>query len=155
MLTIRDLSPDLILYNGNIHTFDKTVPQCSAIACKDGHVIALGDDNSVRALAGQRTQQIDLAGKTAVPGLNDGHNHMLQLGIKMTRIQLDLVKSIAEMVELVQERAKTTPPGQWIIGEGWNESTFAEGRLPNRHDIDVATSEHPVILQRFFNMDVV
>ncbi|MBU6361435.1 MAG: amidohydrolase [Chloroflexota bacterium] len=154
-MLFRDLSPDLILYNGNIHTFDKTVPQCSAIACKDGRVIALGDDSSVRALAGQRTQQIDLAGKTAVPGLNDGHNHMLQLGIKMTRIQLDLVKSIAEMVELVRERAKITPPGQWIIGEGWNESTFAEGRLPNRHDIDVATSEHPVILQRFFNMDVV
>jgi predicted amidohydrolase YtcJ len=56
---------------------------------------------------------------------------------------------------MVAERAKTTPPGEWIIGEGWNESLFAEGRLPTRGDLDQATTQHPVLLQRFFNMDVV
>lgn len=51
--------------------------------------------------------------------------------------------------------AAVAPPGQWIVGEGWNESLFREGRLPNRHDLDEATTDHPVLLKRFFNMDVV
>jgi hypothetical protein len=58
-------------------------------------------------------------------------------------------------MELVRERAKDTPPGEWIIGQGWNEGNFADGRLPTRHDIDPATDEHPVVLMRFFNTDVV
>ena len=53
------------------------------------------------------------------------------------------------------ERAKVTAPGAWIIGQGWNEGLFTDGRLPTRNDIDPATSEHPVILMRFFNTDLI
>lgn len=154
-LRARDLAPDLILFNGAITTFDAELPRCSAIACKDGRVVALGDDAAVRALAGARTEQIDLGGRTVVPGFNDAHNHMLEVGIKFTRLQVENCASIAEMVAMVREKAATTPPGEWIIGEGWNESLFAEERLPNRLDIDAATTQHPVLLKRFFNMDVV
>ena len=78
--------------------------RCTAIACKDGRVAAIGDDDAVRALAGPATEQIDLAGRTAVPGFNDAHNHMLELGLKLGRLQLDNCRSIAEMVELVRDR---------------------------------------------------
>ncbi|MCP4418202.1 MAG: amidohydrolase family protein, partial [Chloroflexi bacterium] len=60
-----------------------------------------------------------------------------------------------EMMELVRQRAAITPSGSWIIGMGWNEGNFRNGRLPTRHDIDPATSDHPVILMRYFNADVV
>ncbi|NWG20472.1 MAG: amidohydrolase [Chloroflexi bacterium] len=154
-LRARDLAPDLVLFNGAITTFDHGMPRCSAIACKDGRIVAIGDDPDVRALAGSRTEQIDLAGRTVVPGFNDAHNHMLEVGIKFTRLQVEHCTSIAEMVGMVREKAAMTPPGEWIIGEGWNESLFAEGRLPNRLDLDAATTQHPVLLKRFFNMDVV
>ncbi|MFN8512826.1 MAG: amidohydrolase [Chloroflexia bacterium] len=152
---VRDLAPDLILYNGQVVTLNDALPRCTAIACKDGRVVAIGDDAEVRALAGERTGQIDLEGKMAIPGLNDAHNHMLQMGLKFSHIQLDDCASIAEMVGRVREWAARTPKGQWIIGEGWNESYFAEGRLPTRDDLDAATTEHPVVMMRFFNMDVV
>ncbi len=152
---VRDLAPDLILYNGQIATLNADLPRCSALACKDGRIVALGDDADVRALASARTEQIDLAGRVAIPGINDAHNHMVQVGIKFTRLQLEECHSIAEMVEGVRAWAAKTPPGQWIIGEGWNESLFAEGRLPTRDDLDTATTAHPVVLMRFFNMDVV
>lgn len=151
----RDLAPDLILFNGAITTLFDQLPHCRALACKDGRVIALGDDDAVRALAGPHTEQIDLRGRTTIPGFNDAHNHMLEVGIKFTRLELESCTSIAEMVEGVREWAQRTPPGEWIIGEGWNESLFVEGRLPTRHDLDAATTEHPVLLKRFFNMDVV
>ena len=66
-LRARDLAPDLILFNGAITTFDSELPRCSAIACKDGQVVAIGADADVRALAGPRTEQIDLGGRTVVP----------------------------------------------------------------------------------------
>jgi predicted amidohydrolase YtcJ len=151
----RDLTPDLILHNGKITTFVSELPECSAVACQGGRVLAIGSDAEVLALAGPGTRTVDLRGRRAVPGFNDAHNHLLQVGIKFSRLEVESCTSIAEMVEMVRERAKTTPEGQWIIGEGWNESLFAEGRLPNRHDLDAATTRHPVMLQRFFNMDVV
>src|SRR5262245_41491240 len=128
-LLARDLAPDLILSKGAITTFCPELPRCSAIACKDGRVVALGDDGDVRALAGPATELIDLGGRTAVPGFNDAHNHMLELGLKFSRLAVENCRSIAEMVELVRQQAERTPPGQWIVGEGWNESLFAEGRL--------------------------
>jgi predicted amidohydrolase YtcJ len=146
---------DLILINGRIHTCDPAKPTVSALACFGGRIVATGSDAETRVLAGPHTRVVDLAGRTAAPGFNDAHNHMLQVGLKMGRIRLDECMGIAEMVELVRERAKTTPAGEWIIGEGWNESNFAESRLPTRLDLDAATSDHPVILKRFFNMDVV
>ncbi|NJM40385.1 MAG: amidohydrolase family protein, partial [Anaerolineae bacterium] len=152
---ILDPAPDLILHNGAITTFVNELPRCSAIACKHGRVVAIGSDADVLPLASPRTHIVNLAGKTVVPGLNDAHNHMLEVGIKFTRIELENATSIAEMVEAVRAWAQKTPAGEWIIGEGWNESLFAEGRLPNRHDLDAATTEHPVLLKRFFNMDVV
>lgn len=155
MLLARDLAPDLILYNAVIYTLHPDLPQCRAIACKDGRIAALGDDAAVLALAGPATRQIDLGGRTVIPGINDAHNHMLEMGLKLRRIGLDDCTSIAEMIERVRAVAAHTPAGQWIIGEGWNESLFREGRLPNRHDLDAATAVHPVLLKRFFNMDVV
>ena len=76
MLT-RDPSPDLILYNGKITTFVPELAECSAIACKDGRVLALGSDAEIRAMAGAQTEQIDLGGRRAIPGFNDAHNHLL------------------------------------------------------------------------------
>ncbi len=154
-LLARDPAPDLILYNGDVVTLFADLPRCRAVACKDGRIVALGDDADMRALAGPLTRQIDLTGKMLIPGFNDAHNHMLELGLKLGRLQVENATSIAEMVEMVRVAAANTPPGEWIIGEGWNESLFAEGRLPNRIDLDAATTEHPVLLKRFFNMDVV
>jgi predicted amidohydrolase YtcJ len=79
----------------------------------------------------------------------------MEVGAKLSQIRLDECGSPEEMMELVRQRAKDTPPGEWIVGQGWNEGNFSGGRLPTRHDIDPATSEHPVILMRFFNTDVV
>ncbi|HMO56947.1 MAG TPA: amidohydrolase family protein, partial [Roseiflexaceae bacterium] len=88
-LLVRDLAPDLLLFNGKITTFVPELPRCSAIACKDGRVVAIGDDAALRAMASSNTEQIDLQGRTVVPGFNDAHNHMLQVGIKFSRLELE------------------------------------------------------------------
>ena len=147
--------PNLIIHNANVITMDDKQPVVQAVACFQGRIVAIGSDHEILALSGPGTKVMNMHGATVIPGLNDSHNHMLEVGIKMTRIALDDVKSLGEMRDLIANAARTTPPGQWIIGEGWNESFLAENRLPTRGDIDAATDKHPVLLKRFFNMDVV
>jgi predicted amidohydrolase YtcJ len=150
-----NLAPDLILFNAAITTFAPALPRCSALACGGGRVLAIGDDAQVRALAGPQTRLLDLGGRTVVPGFNDAHNHLIQVGLKMEGLQLDNCDSIAELVAMVARAAEQTPAGTWIVGDGWNDARFAEGRLPRAADLDQATTRHPVLLKRFFNMDVI
>ena len=158
-MQITELAPDLILYHGQIYTLDREKDRenqvVEAVAIKDGCILTVGADSVIVPLAGAQTRQIDLRGQTVIPGIFDSHNHLLQVGVKLTRIRLDECRSAEEMMELVRQRAQTTPPGQWIIGEGWSEHNFIDNRLPTRFDLDPATDQHPVILMRFFNMDVV
>ncbi len=147
--------PQTIFYNGNVHTLDANSSVVQAVAVEHGRILATGRDEEIRRLADAQTRQIDLRGSTVIPGLFDSHIHVLQIGIKLTRIRLDECRSPGEMAELVRVKAQETPPGAWIIGEGWNEARFDEPRLPTRADIDWATDQHPVMLQRFFNTDLV
>ena len=156
----KELAPDLILSTGRFHTMDSASGASSgtlaqAVAVKDGRIVAVGGDAEVEALAGPSTKRLALGGRTVIPGIFDSHNHFMEVGAKLSMIRLDECESPEEMMELVRDRAKDTPPGEWIIGQGWNEGMFADGRLPTRMDIDPATSDHPVILMRFFNTDVV
>jgi len=151
----KELAPDLILVRGRIHTMDRRRSVVPALAVRNGRIVALGSDVEIQALAGPGTRQLDLRGRPAIPGLFDSHNHLLEVGAKLSTIRLDECRSVEEMVELVRLQAQVTPPGEWIVGQGWNEGYFVDGRLPTRHDLDPATREHPVILMRFFNTDVV
>ncbi len=154
-MKIKDLSPDLILLNGQVSTLDAESTVAQAVAVKDGRILAVGGNAEIEGLAGPNTQRVALNGRTVIPGIFDSHNHLMEVGAKLSTIRLDECQSQEEMMELVRERARDTPPGEWIVGQGWNEGNFADGQLPTCHDIDPATSEHPVILMRFFNTDVV
>jgi predicted amidohydrolase YtcJ len=154
-MIVKELAPDLVLHGGTIHTMDARRSVVPALAVRDARIVALGGDAEMRALAGPGTRQFDLGGRAAIPGLFDSHNHLLEVGAKLSTIRLDECQSVEEMVELVRQRARETPPGEWIVGQGWNEGYFVDGRLPTRRDLDPATGEHPVILMRFFNTDVV
>ena len=68
-------APDLILYNGKIVTVDAPFTIAQAVAIRNGRFARVGDNQSVRRLAGPATQSIDLRGRTVVPGLADNHLH--------------------------------------------------------------------------------
>ncbi len=154
-MKITNLAPDLILTGGRIYTMDADHSIAQAAAIKEGRFIAVGADSEIANLAGPDTQRIQLQGRAVIPGLFDAHVHMMETGAKQATIRLDECESPEEMAALVAARARNTPPGAWIIGQGWNEGNFPGGRLPTRHDIDHATAEHPVVLMRFFNTDLV
>lgn len=145
------LVPDLVLVNAHVRTLDDRDAEASAVAVAAGRIAAVGTDAAVRALAGRGTRVDDLGGATVIPGLIDPHNHLLATGLALTQVRLYGCRSLAEVMERVAERARTTPPGAWIVGRGWDESLLAERRHPTRHDLDAVAPDHPVVLHRVWN----
>src|ERR1039458_3611541 len=76
LLISQQGSPDLILLNGKIFTSDDARPYVQALAVRGEHIVATGDSEKIKALAGPRTRLIDLGGRTVIPGINDAHNHI-------------------------------------------------------------------------------
>ncbi|MBC7260951.1 MAG: amidohydrolase family protein, partial [Chloroflexi bacterium] len=80
---------DLILCNGRVYTMDEEVPLAEAVAVRDGRILAVGDNATIRALAGAETEVLDAAGRTVLPGFTDAHIHLVHYGLSLTQVQLD------------------------------------------------------------------
>lgn len=135
---------DLILYNANIWTVDDQLPRAQAIAISDGRIFAVGTNDDVLALASSGTRKFDLGRKTVLPGFNDAHSHPVYSGVShLKKVACDN-DSIEGIQAALRERAQKTPPGGWIEG-----FLYDDGKTPrpiNRHDLDAAVPDHPVLI---------
>jgi predicted amidohydrolase YtcJ len=152
MLQVRRLGPDVVFVNAS-GTITMTGPvqldrQLTAIAVKDGHIIALGPDKEVTAMRGE-AQVVDLAGAFVMPGLIDCHNHFLNTALGWGRVQLAEVQSVGELLEAIARRVQETPPGQWVLcSSRWHETNLAEKRMPTAAELDRVAPEQPIYLPR-------
>lgn len=139
------LAPDAIYHNGKVVTVDKAFAIAEAFAVKDGRFLAVGRNAEVRALAGARTQQVDLRGRTVVPGLLDNHNHQIWKSRNLHRgVSLAGVTSIPEMMDRLAQQAARLRPGQIVIGNGdWTQAQLRERRNPTRQELDAAVPNNP------------
>ncbi len=149
--------PTLILRNARAITFDPALPRASAVALAGDRILAVGGEE-VAGLATASTEVIDLGGATLIPGFNDAHAHMEREGLKRLRPSLAGARSVGDILELVRTAAAETPPGQWIVTMPIGTppfffdgvATLAEGRPPDRHELDRAAPEHPVYIPGLF-----
>src|SRR5215471_17602269 len=121
-----------------------------AIALRDEWVVAVSaDPHGLDGLVSADTRVIDEPGLTILPAFDDDHNHFILAAENLGFVQADQAHSIAELVELIRQRAAHTPSGQWIrTSTTWDESNLTERRLPTRLELDQATSEHPVWVKK-------
>jgi predicted amidohydrolase YtcJ len=138
--------PELVLYRANMITIDPRQPRARAVAIADGRFVAVGDDEEVRALAGPWTTQVDLGGRTVVPGFIDAHAHPASAGRShLRRVDCDL-RSIVAIRDAIRDRAARTPSGQWVLGFKYDDTKTEEGRPLSRQDLDAAAPGHPVYI---------
>ena len=139
---------DLILYNANVITLDRTRPRATAVAVKGSRIIDVGTDEDTRFHKGTRTEIIDCHGRTVLPGFNDAHCHPIALASSLLSVDCrpSSVRSISDIQTQIHHRAKQTHTGRWIRATGYNEFYLAEKRHPNRWDLDKAAPDHPVKL---------
>jgi predicted amidohydrolase YtcJ len=136
--------PDLILYNGNVWTVDPKLPRAQAVAVSSGRFLAVGSNDEVLALATPAARKIDLGWKTVLPGFNDAHSHPCASGVDHLRMVACDNDSIVAIESALRERAEHTAPGKWVLG-----FLYDDGKTPrpiNRHDLDAAVPDRPVLV---------
>ena len=141
---------DKVFINGEIVTVNINNDIKEALAVNENKIIFVGSNEEAKQYIGDKTQVIDLGGKSLLPGFIDAHQHVLIRGSNALGIDCRSpgISSIEELKALVAERAKTTPKGEWIRGWGYDHSKLAEGRHPDRFDLDEVAPDHPVVIVR-------
>lgn len=133
---------------GTILTMDRSNPEVEAVGTIGEWIVAAGDRQTVEHALPRRFETVQLNGGTMIPGFNEAHNHMIGYGITAGYIDAGFpaVRTIADIIERVRERAAVTPPGNWIIGRGYDDNKLDDRRHPDRHDLDLGSDRHPVVI---------
>jgi predicted amidohydrolase YtcJ len=143
---------DLVLMGGRIVTMDDSYPEATALAARDGLLVAVGTERRIDDFIGESTEVIDLGGALAVPGLIEGHAHFLSLGRAQMQLDLNGVADFDEIVAMVETAVAETEPGQWIRGRGWHQEKWTSSPEPNvsglpYHDkLSAVSPDNPVFL---------
>jgi predicted amidohydrolase YtcJ len=139
----RPVPVDVVLLNGTVITVDARDTIAEAIAIDDDEIVYVGTSAIARTFVGDRTKVIDLAGRTATPGLIDTHVHFSE---PADTLDLGDARSMDEVISRVRARAAGVPAGTWVRGGGWDEGKLKEKRYITAADLDKAAPEHPVYL---------
>lgn len=137
---------DLILYNGLIYTVDETFSSHEAIAIDQGRVVETGESRKLLAKYNPKIKK-DLNGYVMYPGFIDAHSHFLGLGLMLSKVDLIGTHSYDDMMQKVGEYARNYQ-GEWIVGRGWNETTWETKARPNKMKLDLMFPNTPVCLSR-------
>ena len=140
--------PETILYNGKVITVDDRLSRVQALAIRDGKFLMVGSNSEVLKLAGPQTRQIDLQGKSVIPGLIDTHLHQVHLeeskkprmgGVRLSLSLKDKESGMQELKKIVE----LFEPGEWVGVKGSRNKVYY---TLTRHDLDSVTPQNPVFI---------
>jgi hypothetical protein len=144
---------DVLVTNGKIHTMNNANGVVDSVRIVGDRFAEVGTSQIPQ---GRCTRTIDLAGRTAVPGLIDNHNHIVLLGLRPGHdTRLESAASIEDVLDTLRAKAASLPSGEWITSIGGfdiNQFVLPPGapRFPTLAEIDTATPNHPVYIQMSF-----
>lgn len=144
---------DVVLLGDAIYTLDATNSGATAVAIRGTEIVSVGDRGDVEGLIGESTRVVELGDRALVPGFIDAHGH---LGMVMQMLDLlnassppvGPVMSVEDIVSAFRARIaeQAIPAGEFVMGYGYDDSLLAEGRHPDRDDLDRASREHPIVI---------
>ncbi|MBY0543077.1 MAG: amidohydrolase [Sphingobacteriaceae bacterium] len=137
---------DLIIYNAKIYTVNEKFDIAEAMAIKDGKILAVGNSAEIRKQFSGK-EEIDAAGKAIYPGFIDAHAHFYGYGQSLQSIDLRGTKSWEEVINRLNEFAKTHPDG-WLTGRGWDQNDWEDKQFPSKEKLDALFPNREVILTR-------
>jgi len=131
-------TPDVIYYNCRIVTLWASHPEAQAVAIKGNHFLLIGSDTDVRKAAGPATRQVDLHGRTVLPGLEDSHTHPITSALSEQDGPIPVMNSIAEIQAHIRKMAETAPADRVIFVPKIYSTRLVDRRYPTRYEIDEA-----------------
>ena len=142
----KQVSADLILFDGKVYTVDANRSWAEAVAVIDGKIAYVGSSSGAKKYKGPNTRLVDLDGKMVLPGFQDAHVHPIEAGMAYLGCSLHDGKSVEDYVLIVKECAQQSPEATFIDGGGWTMDLFEDG-LPDKRLLDEVVSDRPVILK--------
>jgi predicted amidohydrolase YtcJ len=146
---------DSIYIGGDIVTMDDKHPFAQAVAVKDGKILAVGERALVLQHMGAETKQIDLKGRTMIPGLIDAHGHVFNVGAQASFANLspapdgpanDIPTLQTTLRQWASQNPQLTSKLGWILGMGYDEAQLKEKRAPVKEELDAISTELPIIV---------
>jgi predicted amidohydrolase YtcJ len=146
---------DVIFTHGNVYTgmVDATASlgagkRFEALAIVGDRILAVGPRDEIIKLKGPETKIVDLGGHFVMPGFNDAHMHLASAGLEKLNVNMVGAKSLDEFRDRLRAKCDAAEPGDWVVGEGWDETLWPVKVPPTRWDLDEVSGKHPVYLVR-------
>jgi len=136
-------SADLVFKNGFVFTVDSLNTKAEAIAVKDGKIIFVGENGTVKSFIGENTKVIDLNGKMILPGFIDSHAHPISSYRYFYELNLYGLKSSEEIQQAIKKYLSEHPEAKYVKGRGWSNTDFPKSG-PDKKIIDEIVKDIPV-----------
>lgn len=136
-----------IFINAQVYTMEKENSKAEAFAIHGGKFLCVGTNGEIRSIPHDHC--IDLGGHTVLPGLIDSHLHISASARQFSAVDLRGAKSIEDVLDRLRKKVQITSPGQWIRGLNFDHELFDPPLLPNRHDLDSISADHPIFISRY------
>ena len=147
---------DTVLLSDHVITMTTSRPQSSrplAVAIEDERIVWVGEQNQADEYIDGHTSVVDLGERALLPGFIDAHGHLPTAAQAATLANVASppvgpVRNIADLQRELRSYAeqRQIPPGQWIVGRGYDDSLLAEQRHPTREELDAVSTTHPVFI---------
>src|SRR6185437_15631371 len=139
---------DLVIWGGPIYTAIDARPKVEAVAVSRGRIAFVGGKAGAQALVGPKTRVVDLKGAALFPGFTDSHAHLDGIGDRELTLNLEGSKSAAEVTQRLKAYLAEHKPTGVVVGRGWIETGWPEGRFLQKGDLDAVAPDIPVLLTR-------
>jgi len=141
----------MLLHNANILSFNNNFKNYTfdSLFIENSKIKAIGKFEDLKPLVNSQTRVVDLNGKTLMPSFNDSHIHVWKVGnLKTFMLDLRGVKSLEEMLAMLEIYITQNQQHQWITARGFNEADFKDGKIPTKKDLDKLNSTKPIFVIR-------
>jgi predicted amidohydrolase YtcJ len=139
---------NLTVTGARIRTLDPDRPWASAVAIRDGSIVAVGADDEVRREAGPGAELIDGRGMCIVPGLTDSHMHPFMGALETRGADLSGAASVDQVRERLAAERRRCGEGAWITGYSLEYRVF-DGIEASGELFEQAVGGNPALLTFF------
>jgi predicted amidohydrolase YtcJ len=134
---------DLVVTNARILTMDEDNPRASALAIKDGEIVAVGDAGSIEQLKGLGTRVLDAGGNSVVPGFIEAHMHLFGGAAILDHLQLYGVHGFDALADAVRAHAAAYPELKLLQAQGADYTILSDTERVTRHHLDRIIADRP------------
>jgi hypothetical protein len=138
----------IAILSATIFTGDPQNPWAEAVVTSDNRIKAVGRNEQIKSLCQADTRVLELPGCMITPGVVDAHTHFVSFGLAFGGVNLQNLPSLDACRQIIYNAVESIPPGQWVIGRGWDHHKWPDQREPTVNDLDDITPRNPAMMIR-------